>query len=121
MSNPAEPYEFLSSTLAADDIRCHFQTPQQLTVSRQVGSIWPNAGNSFWVTHATGSWHLFTWSPIGYHVPDDVDIAELCRACMNHGTRAMHVVPEHIVENFRLERLSDDGEARVYQVMGLRE
>lgn len=116
-----DPYERLIASLAPDGIRCRFQEAHQLTVSRQIGPIWPNRGNSFWVTHATGSWHLFTWSPVGYRVPDSIDIVELCRTCMEYGPEAMHVVPEQIVEAFRLERLSVDEEGRVFQAMGLRE
>ena len=119
MSEPLDPYEALSAALVEDDIRCKSQTPQQLTVSRQVGPIWPNAGNSFWVTHATDSWHLFTWSPIGYRVLDEIDMAELCRACMSHGSEAMHSVPDGIAEQFNLERLSEEEENIVYRAMGL--
>jgi hypothetical protein len=121
MSEPSDPYDTLSAKLAEDDIRCRFQTSHQLTVSRQVGPVWPNAGNSFWVTHATHTWHLFTWSPIGYRVPEEEDIAELCRACMAHGDQAMHSVPDEIARQYKLERLSEEEENAVYRAMGLRD
>jgi hypothetical protein len=72
-----DPYQLLDA-LAHEDIRCQFQTRGQLVVSRQVGPIWPNHGNSLWVTHAGGRWHLFTWTPIGYRVPESADIATVC-------------------------------------------
>lgn len=43
------PYQQLALALAGDAIRCHFQTPGQMVVSRQIGPVWPDRGNSFWV------------------------------------------------------------------------
>jgi hypothetical protein len=112
-------YGEIIAALAVDGINCAFQHPEQLTVSRQFGSIWPNRGNTFWVTRAIGSWHLFTWSPIGYSVPADIDIIELCRSCMSFGSEAMHAVPQHIIQAFELRRLTEAEENAVYSAMGV--
>ena|SRR6266404_9153849 len=112
-----DPYTELAAALAADGIRCHFQSPGQMVVSGQVGPVWPDRGNSFWVTHAGERWHLFTWAPIGYSVPDGAQIVTLCRECMAHGSSAMYVVPNHIVEQFALRELSGPETASVYADM----
>ncbi len=108
----SDPYADLASALANDDICCQFQAAGQLVISRQVGSIWPDRGNSFWVTHSAGHWYLFTWSPVGYRVPDSVDFAAVCRACMalwKH--RAMYRVPREIAELFWPDRWCPEAEA----------
>src|SRR5262249_25755405 len=103
--------------LAGDGIRCHFQSAGQMVVSAQVGPVWPDRGNSFWVTHAGGQWHLFTWSPVGYCVPEGADIARLCRVCMAHGSSAMPTVPARIVRECGRSELSDDEAEAVYAEM----
>jgi hypothetical protein len=112
-----DPYRQLAATLAGDGIRCHFQTPGQMVVSGQVGAVWPDRGNSIWMTHAGGRWHLFTWSPVGYRVPEGADVTRLCRACMAHGPSAMPAVPAEIAQEFGLNELSDEEAEAVYAEM----
>lgn len=104
----AEKYRELAAELANDGIICRFQASEQFTLSWQSGNIWPDKGNSFWVTYATGVWHLVTWSPIGYYVPPQTNIAQLCRQCMSTGQQAMHVVPEEIIKEYALRRLTEE-------------
>jgi hypothetical protein len=104
----ADPYRILAAELAADGIRCQFHSPGQMVVSSQVGPIWPNRGNSFWVTNAGSRWYLFTWVPVGYRVPADSDMPALCRACMAHGDSAMGTVPPQIAQAFGLAELSEE-------------
>lgn len=111
------PYTELRDALLGCGIKCGINGRHQITVSVQEGAIWPDRGNSFWVTNATGGWHLFTWSPIGYRVPGDVDLVELCKKCMTRGNSAMHSVPEDIVDEFTLERLDDAEQDLVYASM----
>jgi hypothetical protein len=111
------PYQRLAAALSEDGIRCQFQTRNQLVVSRQVGPIWPDRGNSFWVTPLAGRWYLFTWGPVGYAVPVAGDIAALCRTCTAHGNRAMPQVPPPILEEFALVELSAGEAAAVYRAM----
>lgn len=104
----SDPYADLAAALASDGIRCRLQAPDQLVFSRQVASVRPDRGNSFWVTHVGGHWYLFTWSPVGYRVPDSADIADVCRACMAFGDSAMYRVPSEIAESFGLIELSGE-------------
>lgn len=115
MTDPA--YSELERLLGADGIRCHFQSPGQFVISTQVGPVWPDYGNSFWVTHAGGKWHLFTWAPVGYLLPDPTHIADLCRALMNSSDRASSVVPASIVSAFGLSEVSDDEAEGIYKAM----
>src|SRR5262249_33658655 len=112
-----DPYQHLAAILAEDGIRCHFQTRGQMVVSRQVGPVWPNRGNSFWLTHTAGHWYLFTWSPIGYRVPDSADIGALCRTCMANGENAMPAVPADIAQVFGLVELSEEEAEGVFREM----
>lgn len=114
----SDPYADLTSALASDGIRCQFQAAGQLVISRQLGSIWPDRGNSFWVTHVEGCWYLFTWSPVGYRVTEAADCAAVCRACMAFGTSAMYRVPSEIAEPFGLIELSPDEMDAVGERMG---
>lgn len=107
------PYQQLAAALAHHGIRCQFQAPGQMVVSNQSGAIWPDRGNSFWVTQVDGAWYLFTWSEVGYAVPHTTDMAALCRACMEQGTAAMYAVPPNIVQWFALRELADDEADRV--------
>ena len=112
-----DSYEQLVAALASDGICCRFQSPDQLVVSAQAGAPWPDRSNSFWVTRATGVWHLFTWTPIGYLVPHRSDMASVCRACMAHRTSAMYSVPPNIAQQFALRELSDDEAEAVFSQM----
>ncbi len=112
-------YSELASALAKDGIRCQFQSAGQLVVSCQSGSIWPNRGNSFWITHVADHWHLFTWVPVGYRVPDSADIRALCRACMGVGNSAMYRVPIEIAQQFGLIELSEEDAESVFREMDL--
>jgi hypothetical protein len=53
-------YEKLIAVLAKHGVRCYLQGPEQLVVSDQPGSPWPDGGNSFWVTRLRGvaSFHV---------------------------------------------------------------
>ena len=113
----SDPYQQLALALAGEGIRCQFQTPGQLVISRQVGPIWPNQGNSFWVTHVGGGWYLFTWSSTGYRVPESADMAALCRSCLGYGESAMAKVPAHIGREFGLVELSEDEAEAVFREM----
>ncbi len=112
-----DPYSELASTLANDGIRCQFQSAGQMVVSCQSGSIWPDRGNSFWVTHVAGRWYLFSWSPVGYRIPDSVDVATLCRTCMGFGDSAMYRVPIEIAQQFGLVELSEEDAEAVFREM----
>jgi hypothetical protein len=113
-----DPYRSLAIELAAHEIRCHFQTRGQMVLSRQMGPIWPDDGNSFWVTRTGNSWYLFTWSPVGYRVPGSVEMAALCRTCMARGDSAMADVPSDIAHAFGLVQLSASEMEAVNREMG---
>jgi hypothetical protein len=102
-----DEYEQLAEKLAANGIKCYLQSPHQLVISEQLGPVWPNRGNSFWVTRSGGAWHLFTWSPRGYSVPETANIESLCRTCLAHGSSAMWEVPADIRQRFGLRELTD--------------
>lgn len=98
-------------------IKCGVNSRHQIAVSTQDGPLWPDAGNSFWITCATGQWHLFTWNSIGYLIPENSNLVDVCRTCMQIESKAMYVVPKSIVEQFGLIRLEHAEAKRVFAEM----
>ena len=88
--------------------------PDQLVVSAQEGPVWPDRGNSFWLSLRSGTWYLSTWAPMRYRIPDDQDVVSLCSACMDFGTSAMQRVPDEIAARFSLEQISDGEFERLF-------
>jgi hypothetical protein len=111
------PYAEIQTSLKQSGISCGVNGRHQITVSVQDHEIWPDAGNSFWITCASGDWHLFTWTPVGYQIPSGTDIAELCRRCIAVGERAMYRVPDDILDEFRLTEMDDDEADSVFAEM----
>jgi hypothetical protein len=111
------PYSPLRNELLKDGIQCGINGRHQITVSTQKGPIWPDRGNSFWITCAPGSWFIFPWFSDGYAIPNDSRLAELCRRCMELGGSAMHVIPDEIVTEFNLRELTEDEHDQVSAAM----
>jgi hypothetical protein len=108
-----DPYESLKRALAGIGLTGQLQNPDQLLISRQEGPVWPERGNSFWVSHKQDVWYLGTWLPVCYKLPTDQDIVDLCAAFMSLGTSARYRVPPEIIERFGLQEL--DGQE--YQLL----
>ena len=111
-----DPYQSLTSALAEVGLVAFQQTPGQLVVSTQHGPVWPNRGNSFWLTRENGYWYLVTWAPIAYQIPENESVIDLCVACINACSRAMGVVPEEIDKQFSLRRLGDTEAERLWTI-----
>jgi hypothetical protein len=103
-----DPYEALKKALANVGLVGERQNQWQLVVSCQAGPVWPDRGNSFWLSHTRDTWYLGTWSSVCYKVSTDQDVAALCVRCMSLGTSAMYRVPQEIVERFKLQELGED-------------
>jgi hypothetical protein len=112
-----DEYERLADRLAVDGIRCHHQSPDQLVISRQEEPVWPDDGNSFWVTRAGGEWHLFTWTQKAYSIPETADVASICRTCIAHGNSAMYAVPAELQERLGLREVDEDEMACIFAQM----
>ncbi len=103
-----DSYVSLTAALHAIGLTGQQSGPHQLIVSAQRGPVWPDRGNSFWLSLQSGTWYLSTWSPVCYRIPAGQDVVALCSACMEIGTSAMHRVPNELAARFGLERISDD-------------
>jgi len=110
----ADPYVELAEALAAKGWTTHLRSPDQMIISSQDGPVWPDRGNSFWVSHRDGTWYLSTWAPVGYRVPRDQDIFAVCDACMGLGGSAMYRVPGDLATRFGLQELQGDEYERVF-------
>ena len=104
---PADPYASLIASLARVGLRGLQNLPDQLIVSTRRGPVWPDRGNSFWLSHREGLWYLSTWLPVHYRVPANQDIVQLCSACMAASTSAMYRVPPEIITRFQLQEIDD--------------
>jgi len=111
-------YDALAKALEGVGLLGQRQNRDQLVVSSQEGPVWPNRGNSFWVSLKEKSWHLSTWSPRGYRVPADQDLVALCLACMSAGGTAMYRVPPEIVAKFGMQELDDNEYERLFLTGG---
>jgi|SRR5688572_23698059 len=108
-----EAYASMVHALSAVGLTAQRHGPDQLIVSTQEGPVWPNRGNSFWLSFQGGRWLLSTWLPACYRIPPGQDVVALCSACMQSGT-AMYKVPEEIARRFALERISNDEFDRLF-------
>ena len=99
------PYAPIVETLLKHGTNACFQSEHQLVISRQTGPVWPDAGNSFWITWKLGTWYLCTWSPICYQLPADSDVAGLCVAFMTIGDKAQRAVPTDLIVKYGLKEL----------------
>lgn len=109
-----DSYASLTDALNAIGLSAQQMRPHQLIVSAQPGPVWPDRGNSFWLSLQSGAWYLSTWLPACYRIPSDQDVVALCSACMKAGESAMYQVPDDIVALFGLERISDDEFERLF-------
>jgi hypothetical protein len=103
-----DSYKLMQKFLAELGLVGRMQGKDQLIVSSQDGPVWPNRGNSFWLSLKNGDWYLSTWLPAHYRIPADQDIKALCSACMNGPTTAMYRVPSEIMTQFGLEELDEN-------------
>jgi hypothetical protein len=85
-----------------------------LVVSCQRGPVWPDRGNSFWLSCKDNVWYLSTWLPVGYRIPGDQDIVALCAACMAGAESAMYRVPPPLVARFSLHELAETEYDRLF-------
>jgi hypothetical protein len=102
-----DPYVPLIEALAGAGLPAQRNLPAQLVVSAQRSPVWPNRGNSFWLSHRAGLWYLSTWLPVCYRVPAGQDMVALCCACMAVGTSVMYRVPPEIVARFGLLEIDE--------------
>src|ERR1700730_8096445 len=109
-----DSYSLLNSALNALGLTGEQRSPHQLVVSAQRGQIWPDGGNSFWLSYQRGAWYLSTWLPACYRIPAGQDIVAVCSACMGFCTSAMYKVPDEIAARFGLERISDNEFDRLF-------
>jgi len=101
-----DSYDAVAKALAKLGLVGQMQGEDQLVVSSREGPVWPNHGNSFWLSRKQGIWYLSTWLPTGYRVPPDQDLVTLCSACME-GSSAMYRIPPEVVGRFRLQELNE--------------
>jgi hypothetical protein len=100
-------YKPVVDGLRERSVRSYFQYADQLVVSRQPAVVWPNAGNSFWITLLQGQWYTCTWSPVCYRVPKGVDLVAVCVEFVDRGESAQPVIPSDLVERFKLVELQE--------------
>jgi hypothetical protein len=101
-----DSYDAVTKALAKLGLVGQMQGEDQLVVSSQEGPVWPNRGDSFWLSCKQGTWYLGTWLPAGYRVPVDQDLVALCSACMG-GASAMYRVSPEVMQRFELQELTE--------------
>jgi hypothetical protein len=95
-----DSYASLNDALRAVRLSGQQSRPDQLVVSAQRGPVWPERGNSFWLSFLSGRWYLTTWLPACYRIPSDQDMLLQCvqrawtsarQRCIESLTRLLHV------------------------------
>lgn len=109
-----ESYSAVSDALAAEGLVGQQTRSDQLIVSVQQGPVWPDRGNSFWLSRQESTWYLITWSPVCYRIPKEQDVVALARECVEVEACAMHRVPSDIVTRFGLHELDDEECERLF-------
>ncbi len=109
-----DSYDAVMKELARLGLIGRMQGADQLVIFSQEGPVWPNRGNSFWLSRRQGTWYLSTWLPAGYRVPPEQDLVALCVACMG-GSAAMYRVPPEVIARFGLQELEDEEYERLFQ------
>jgi hypothetical protein len=102
-----DPYISLIKALAVAGLVGQRTLPDQLIVSAQQGPVWPDRGNSFWLSHREGHWYLSTWLPVHYRVSANQNVVQLCSALMAVSASAMYQVPPELVKRFELQEIDD--------------
>jgi hypothetical protein len=115
---PIDPYNAVADALKQAGLTPRRTRPDQLIVSVQEGPVWPNRGNSFWLSHIEGTWYLSTWLPVCYRIPPNQDVVSVCLACMATGTSAMYRVPPEISARFGLQAIDDRQYERLFPTEG---
>lgn len=95
-----EKYRSVIAALVTQDARAEFHSPGQLVVCLEE----PVLAGGIWITWQ-GRWFISTWTPAIYWVPEDIDIVELCLACVRWEGDPFHTIPDPIATRFRLRRL----------------
>jgi hypothetical protein len=101
------PYLTLANALAKRKVATYFQSEDQLVVSLQSDPAWPDAGNSFWLSHQNDRWYLCTWMPFCYLVPAAADLVELCVEFVRRGDTAQAVVPDDLIRKYGLTQVDE--------------
>jgi hypothetical protein len=117
-SMQVDPYITLAKALERAGLTAQRTRPDQLIVSAQEGPVWPNRGNSFWLSQIEGTWYLSTWLPVCYRVPQNQDIVGICLACMAAGTSATYRVPPEISARFELQEIDERQYERLFPTEG---
>ena len=102
-----DSYDSMRAALAELGFASYMQNQSQLVVSSQEGPVWPNRGNSFWLSLQKGAWYLSTWLPASYRIPVGQDVLALCSTCMLASGTAMYRVPADIISRFGLQELDE--------------
>jgi hypothetical protein len=115
---PIDPYIAVMGALKNAGLTSRRTRPDQLIVSLQKDPVWPNRGNSFWLSHTEGTWYLSTWLPVYYRIPPNQDVVSVCLACMAAGTSAMYRVPPEISARFELQEIDERQYERLFPTEG---
>jgi hypothetical protein len=89
----------------------------QLVVSRQrgPGPVWPEAGNSFWISKLSGDWYICTWGCYYYQIPAECSVVDVCEKFVAVGRDAQVRVPLDIIERFSLVETDPDDFDRMFE------
>jgi hypothetical protein len=107
-------YRPLVEALEQRSLRCYFQSPDQLVISRQPGPALPFAGNSFCISRQADAWYVWSWAPHCYRVPPSTNLVALCMEFVDRGHAAQAAVPADLVARYGLVVLPEKETAALF-------
>jgi hypothetical protein len=99
-------YQSVAEELRRSGIATLFQSEHQLVVSTALPAF-PGSSNSFWLRFHRERWHLVTWAPHVYQLPESADVVAVCLQCLRASNRTFAKLPEGLPRDLDLRLLND--------------
>jgi hypothetical protein len=99
-------YRKVAEELDRNGAKTLLQKEHQLVVATALPTF-PDSSNSFWLTFHCRHWHVVTWAPRVYRIPESANVVEVSMACLKASTKAAASLPEELVVRLNLKMLND--------------
>jgi len=105
MTTPGQFAE-LAHCLHNKGIGSYLQNPDLLVVSNEYPAM--PSSNCYWVRKWNDAWHIGTWLPAAYLVPNEQDICLICQTIFRSAPTAIYTVDTDLAAQLGLRRLTEE-------------
>lgn len=106
VDSPSRDYQQVMEGLRRHGASAYLQDKAQLVVATALPAF-PNSSNSFWLRYSEQRWHLITWAPRAYRLPESANVVEVSLECLRASATTLASLPEDLVRRFNLTPLAD--------------